>query len=66
MDKENIESELIDKFQIIVYNNSGEIKARIICEGWEFPTDEMIKAVLTSNDGAYAEVHRVYELVTLS
>ena len=57
-----MEKELIYKFFIHVYSDSGSLIKTVECGHFEFPSEEEIRDALESNGGDYAEVHRVYTL----
>ena len=55
-----MKKELIYKFIINLYTDSGQMFKAVPCEHWEFPSDEEILDAIEKNGADYAEVHRVY------
>lgn len=55
-----MQKELIYKFQILLYSDSDKLIKTILCDHWEFPTDEEIESAVEDNGAAYAEVRRIY------
>ena len=55
-----MQKELIYKYHILLYTDSNQMFKVILCEHWEFPSDEEIMAAITDNGADYAEVRRIY------
>ena len=55
-----MQKELVYKFQILLYSDSDKLIKTILCDHWEFPTDEEIQAAIEDNGAAYGEVRRIY------
>lgn len=60
-----MKKEIIYKFHILLFTESEKLIKRIICDHWEFPTDEEILAAIEENGADYAEVRRVYVADTI-
>lgn len=57
-----MKKELIYKFQILLYASTGQAFKTIICEHWEFPSDDEIMDAIKDNGADYAEVRRIFVL----
>jgi hypothetical protein len=55
-----MKKELIYKFQIVLFSDSGKEIKTIPCDHWEFPTDDEIMSAILESGADYAEVHRTY------
>jgi len=53
-------TEVIYKYEIIVFSADGHELQKIAIDHWEFPSDEEIKNIIESVGGKFAEVKRIY------
>ncbi len=60
-----MQEELIYKFQILLYSGSGQLFKSILCDHYDFPSDEEIIKAIKDNGADHAEVRRIYFVDTI-
>jgi hypothetical protein len=55
-----MDTELIYKYEIIVFSTDGHELQRVPVDHWEFPSDDEIKNTVESIGGKFARVDRTY------
>lgn len=60
-----MQKEIIYKFVILLFTDNGKLIKSILCDHWEFPSDEEIMQNIMDAGADYAEVHRIYTVDTI-
>lgn len=60
-----MQKEIIYKFQIHLFSDNDKLIHKIVCDHWEFPSDDEIMKAIEEHGADYAEVHRVYVVDTI-